>query len=58
MAQGRSNRGISRAMVLAPKTVESYVAAVFTKLGLHHDSGDADNLRVLAVLTFLRNESR
>lgn len=55
MAQGRSNRGISRAMLLAPKTVEAYVAAVFTKLGLHADGDEQDNRRVLAVLTYLRN---
>jgi DNA-binding NarL/FixJ family response regulator len=55
MAQGRSNRGISRAMYLAPKTVEAHVAAVFTKLALHADGDEQNNRRVLAVLTYLRN---
>lgn len=53
MAQGRSNRGISKAMFLAPKTVEAHVAAVFTKLGLHADADEHDNRRVLAVLAYL-----
>jgi DNA-binding NarL/FixJ family response regulator len=36
----------------SPKTVEAYVRAVFTKLGLHQAADD--NRRVLAVLAFLR----
>jgi DNA-binding NarL/FixJ family response regulator len=55
MAQGRSNRGISQALFLAPKTVEAHVATVFSKLGLHADSAEHDNRRVLAVLAYLRN---
>ena len=54
MAQGRSNVGISRAMFLAPKTVEAHVATVFGKLGLPPGRGDEDNRRVLAVLAYLR----
>jgi DNA-binding NarL/FixJ family response regulator len=52
MAEGRSNQAICRALFLSPKTVEAYVRAVFTKLGLHQ--GADDNRRVLAVLAFLR----
>jgi DNA-binding NarL/FixJ family response regulator len=53
MAEGRSNAGIAGVMHLADKTVESYVARIFTKLGL---AGALDtNRRVLAVLTWLRS---
>jgi len=53
MAEGRSNAGIAILMHLAEKTVESYVARIFTKLGL---TGAQDtNRRVLAVLTWLRS---
>jgi DNA-binding NarL/FixJ family response regulator len=52
MAEGRSNQAISQRLYLSEKTVEAYVRAVFTKLGLHQ--GADDNRRVLAVLTYLR----
>jgi DNA-binding NarL/FixJ family response regulator len=52
MAEGRSNQAISERLYLSPKTVEAYVRAVFTKLGLYQTADD--NRRVLAVLTFLR----
>ncbi|HET9894013.1 MAG TPA: response regulator transcription factor [Streptosporangiaceae bacterium] len=55
MAEGHSNAGIARLLNLAEKTVESYIARIFTKLGL---TGAQDtNRRVLAVLAWLR-ESR
>ncbi len=52
IAEGRSNQRIGRELYLSPKTVETHVAAVFTKLGLplHPD----DNRRVLAALAWLR----
>ena len=52
IAEGRSNRGISRTLWLSPKTVETHIRGVFAKLGI----GDApeDNRRVLAVLAYLR----
>lgn len=53
MAEGRSNQAICERLFLSPKTVESYVRAVFTNLGLHPDADD--NRRVLAVLAFLRS---
>jgi DNA-binding NarL/FixJ family response regulator len=52
MAEGRSNARIANELYLSPKTVESHVAAVFTKLGLH--PAVDDNRRVLAVLAWLR----
>ncbi len=53
IAEGRSNQRIGRELYLSPKTVETHVAAVFTKLGLplHPD----DNRRVLAALAWLRS---
>jgi DNA-binding NarL/FixJ family response regulator len=55
MAEGRSNAGIAAAMHVAPKTVETYAASVFAKLGLPPSADD--NRRVLAVLTWLRTRT-
>jgi DNA-binding NarL/FixJ family response regulator len=55
MAQGRSNAAICAALFLSPKTVETHVGAVFTKLGLL--PGPDDHRRVLAVVTYLRGSS-
>ena len=52
MAEGRSNAGIARALVLDPKTVEGHVSQIFGKLAL--EPGADDNRRVLAVVEFLR----
>ena len=52
MAEGRSNAGIGEQLFLAPKTVETYVSSILTKLDLHDSGGD--NRRVLAVLRYLR----
>lgn len=52
MAQGRSNAGIAKQTHVSLKTVEAHIAKIFLKLGLR--SGDADNRRVLAVLTWLQ----
>jgi DNA-binding NarL/FixJ family response regulator len=53
MAEGRSNAAIGRLSCLSPKTVETHVRNVFTKLDL--EPADDDNRRVLAVLTYLRD---
>lgn len=53
MAQGRSNAAIAQRLVVAGKTVESHIASIFSKLGLH-DAPD-DHRRVLAVLAALRD---
>jgi serine/threonine-protein kinase len=52
MAEGRSNQGISRALWLSPKTVETHIRSLFSKLGIAE--APEDNRRVLAVLTYLR----
>jgi len=52
MAEGRSNGGICELLGLSPKTVETHVNRVFTKLGLIDQ--DQGHRRVLAVLTYLR----
>jgi len=52
IAEGRSNRGISRALWLSPKTVETHIRGAFAKLGIQE--APDDNRRVLAVLAYLR----
>jgi DNA-binding NarL/FixJ family response regulator len=54
MAEGRSNRAICAKLFLSPKTVETHVHTIFSKLGLASDADD--HRRVLAVLAFLRDE--
>lgn len=51
MAEGRSNAGIGRALVLSTGAVEKHVASIFGKLGLPPPNND--NRRVLAVLHYL-----
>jgi DNA-binding NarL/FixJ family response regulator len=51
MAEGRSNAGIARGLVVTEGVVEKHVAAIFAKLGL--PPSDSDNRRVLAVLRYL-----
>src|ERR1019366_3300655 len=53
MAEGHSNHGISKQLVLSGKTVESHVRQIFAKLDLP-DTSD-QHRRVLAVLRFLRS---
>ncbi len=51
MAQGRSNAGIAADLVIGPGAVEKHIGSIFTKLGLHPDTGE--HRRVLAVLRYL-----
>jgi DNA-binding NarL/FixJ family response regulator/class 3 adenylate cyclase len=53
MAEGRSNQAICERLFLSPKTVETHVGAIFSKLGLL--PGTDGHRRVLAALMFLRN---
>jgi DNA-binding NarL/FixJ family response regulator len=53
MAEGLSNRGICERLVLSPKTIETHVNSIFTKLRLA--PAPDDHRRVLAVLVFLRS---
>lgn len=52
MAAGRSNSAISEMLFLSPKTIETHVRSLFTKLDLQVAADD--HRRVLAVLTYLR----
>jgi DNA-binding NarL/FixJ family response regulator len=52
MAEGQSNQAIADRLVIALKTVETHVAAIFSKLGLEPQPDG--HRRVLAVLTYLR----
>lgn len=51
VAEGRSNTGVARALLLTERTVETHMRSIFQKLGLH-DSND-DHRRVLAVVAYL-----
>lgn len=53
MAEGRSNSAICERLFVSPKTVETHVTSIFTKLGL--PLAPDDHRRVLAVLTYLRS---
>jgi DNA-binding NarL/FixJ family response regulator len=53
MAEGRSNQAISASLHLSGKTVEGYVANIFSKLGL--EPADSDHRRVRAVLAYLKS---
>jgi DNA-binding NarL/FixJ family response regulator len=52
LAEGLTDRGISERLWLTPKTVETHIRHILTKLGLPTDTHH--NRRVLAVLTYLR----
>lgn len=52
MAEGRSNRAVASALVIDPKTVESHIASILSKLDLVPAADD--HRRVLAVLAWLR----
>lgn len=52
MAEGRTNAGIAREMVVTLGAVEKHISNIFAKLNL--PDTDDDHRRVLAVLTFLR----
>jgi DNA-binding NarL/FixJ family response regulator len=51
MAQGMSDRGIAESLFVSPKTVETHVRHILTKLDLPVNT--AENRRVLAVIAYL-----
>ncbi len=53
MAEGRSNQGIAKQLVVTEHAVEKHVRSILQKLGL--PIAPSDHRRVLAVLAFLRN---
>lgn len=55
MAQGLTNAGIARRLVLSDRTVEAHVRHLFHKIGV--SDGQDDHRRVLAVLTYLSARS-
>jgi len=52
MAEGRSNVGIARLLVVSDGAVEKHISSIFAKLGLAHS--DTEHRRVLAVLQHLQ----
>lgn len=52
MAEGCSNTAVAERLVVSVKTVESHIASIFSKLGLHEEPDT--HRRVLAVLAALR----
>jgi DNA-binding NarL/FixJ family response regulator len=55
MAEGLSNAAIADRLFVSIKTVESHIASIFSKLGLHDEPGG--HRRVLAVLAALRADA-
>jgi DNA-binding NarL/FixJ family response regulator len=53
MAEGRSNVGIARVMVVSDGAVEKHISSIFAKLGLA--TSDTEHRRVLAVLQYLQH---
>ena len=53
MAEGHDNADLAELLVLNPRTVESHVSNIFTKLGLLPET--EGHRRVRAVLTYLEN---
>ena len=55
MAQGLTNVGIARRLCLSPRTVETHVGNIISKLGLAES--EEEHRRVLAVLTYLGRQA-
>jgi DNA-binding NarL/FixJ family response regulator len=59
VAEGRSTASIATELHIGVATVETHVASVRRKLGLHADpGGGAASARVVTVLTYLRHAGR
>ncbi|MFZ8756872.1 LuxR C-terminal-related transcriptional regulator [Microbacterium sp. HMH0099] len=55
IAEGRSNQAIAQALFVSEASVEKYITAIFTKLGLEQD--DTGNRRVIAALVHLGHDT-
>jgi DNA-binding NarL/FixJ family response regulator len=53
IAEGRSNDSIASRLGISPKTLETHIGTIYSKLGLEPTEGD--HRRVLAVLSYLRS---
>jgi DNA-binding NarL/FixJ family response regulator len=53
MAEGLTDRGISQRLYVTPKTIETHIRHIFSKLGI--PATPAHNRRVHAVLAYLRS---
>jgi DNA-binding NarL/FixJ family response regulator len=53
MAEGKSNHGIAKALLVSQAAVEKHVTSIFHKLQL--DPAQTEHRRVLAVLAYLRD---
>jgi DNA-binding NarL/FixJ family response regulator len=53
MAEGRSNDAIAGQLRISPKTLESHIGTIYSKLGLEPTGGE--HRRVVAVLNYLRS---
>jgi DNA-binding NarL/FixJ family response regulator len=56
MAEGKSNLGIAKALLVSQASVEKHVTAIFRKLRIA--PADTEHRRVQAVLTYLRADDR
>lgn len=54
IAEGRSNQAIANALFVSEASVEKYITAIFTKLGLEQD--ETGNRRVIAALVHLGHD--
>jgi DNA-binding NarL/FixJ family response regulator len=54
VAEGRSNKAIGERLAITQGAVQKHVSTIFNKLGL--PAGEADDRRILAVLTYLLAE--
>jgi DNA-binding NarL/FixJ family response regulator len=53
MAEGKSNLGVARSLLVSQAAVEKHVTAIFRKLGIA--PADTEHRRVQAVLAYLRH---
>ena len=56
MAEGMSNLGIARSLLMSQAGVEKHVTVIFRKLGIA--AADTEHRRVLAVITYLHSRDR